>query len=561
MVRRLVIIIGLVCFLYPDCFSQINPDDNLLRETVKKYGQAIVSIPFPGKYEANDLSRKVSVSSVREKSVEIFLSPQTVEWFILQKFNYTVLEDLEPKGIVSAADVKQAMAWDTYPTYTQYDSIMKSFQTLYPSLCNLDTIGSSILGKRVLVLKISDNVKTDEDEPETFYSSTIHGRETGGFILMLHLADYLLKNYSTNARIKRLVDSLEIWINPLANPDGTYLSGNTITSPTRYNANGVDLNRDFPDPEYDQYPKQKETLDMVKFLRNRHFVLSVNFHSGEEVVNYPWDRWYRLHADNDWFYHISRKYADTTHLHSVAGYMTFMENGVTNGADWYVIYGGRQDFVTWELQGREVTIELDDTFITPVAQLLPLWEANYRSLIGYLENALYGIHGFVKDAITGDAVAAKIFITGHDIDSSHVYSDTLTGSFVRLLSPGTWDITFTSQGYISKVMHDVVVAEGKKTELFVGMVPIGTLPADGLKFVPNPSAETMNVIIPERQAGRVNIRIFNILGGKVSDYYEDTFKDIPVILDLRRFAGGTYIITVTNTLTRVTDTGRFVVVR
>ena len=75
-----------------------------------------------------------------------------------------------------------------------------------------------------------------------------------------------------------------------------------------------------------------------------------------------------------------------------------MDNGVTNGADWYVIYGGRQDFVTYELQGREVTIELDDEYVTPAAQLNSLWEYNCRSLLGYLENALYGIHGYVKDA-------------------------------------------------------------------------------------------------------------------------------------------------------------------
>ena len=56
----------------------------------------------------------------------------------------------------------------------------------------------------------------------------------------------------------------------------------------------------------------------------------------------------------------------------------------------------RQDFVTSELQGREVTIELDDQFITPAAQLTLLWQNNWHSLLGYLENALYGIHGHGK---------------------------------------------------------------------------------------------------------------------------------------------------------------------
>ena len=98
---------------------------------------------------------------------------------------------------------------------------------LYPTLCHLDTIGTSINGKLVLALKISDNADLNEDEPEVFYTSTMHGDETGGFILMLRLADYLLKNYNLDTRVKNLVDNLEIWINPLANPDGTYRTGNT----------------------------------------------------------------------------------------------------------------------------------------------------------------------------------------------------------------------------------------------------------------------------------------------------------------------------------------------
>ena len=77
----------------------------------------------------------------------------------------------------------------------------------------------------------------------------MHGDETAGFILMLRLADYLLKNYNSDTRVKTLSDNLEIWINPLANPDGTYRDGNFIISPVRNNANGYDLNRNFPDPD------------------------------------------------------------------------------------------------------------------------------------------------------------------------------------------------------------------------------------------------------------------------------------------------------------------------
>ena len=148
------------------------------------------------------------------------------------------------------------------------------------------------------------------------------------------------------------MDNLEIWINPLANPDGTYKTGNTISFPTRFNANGVDLNRNFPDPETPGTLLQKETIDMMKFMREHKFVISANFHAGAEVVNYPWDRWEsKYHADDSWFNAISRAYADTVHIYSGPVYMNDLDNGVTSGTDWYVVYGGRQDFVTWELAG------------------------------------------------------------------------------------------------------------------------------------------------------------------------------------------------------------------
>jgi hypothetical protein len=177
---------------------------------------------------------------------------------------------------------------------------------------------------------------------------------------------------------------------------------------------------------------------MMKFMRKHKFVISANFHAGAEVVNYPWDRWMRLHPDNTWFYNISRSYADTVHAHSVPGYLTMLNNGITNGYAWYDVIGGRQDFVTWELQGREVIIELDYTKFTPPGDLEDLWESNWRSLLGYLENALYGIHGLVKDSDTDEPVPARIFITGHDADSSHIYSDTVSGRFTRLLAPGSF---------------------------------------------------------------------------------------------------------------------------
>ncbi|MBE9512320.1 MAG: succinylglutamate desuccinylase/aspartoacylase family protein, partial [Bacteroidetes bacterium] len=179
--------------------------------------------------------------------------------------------------------------WQTYPTYEEYDSLMHAFAIEYPDICKIDTIGYSVEDRLLLGVKISDNVTERENEPEVFLTSTMHGDETGGYILMLRLIDYLLENYSSQTRVTSLVDSLQIWINPLANPDGTYAGGNhTISGATRRNANSLDLNRNFPDPQDgphpDGYEYQPETTSMMEFMTKHHFVISANFHSGAEVV-------------------------------------------------------------------------------------------------------------------------------------------------------------------------------------------------------------------------------------------------------------------------------------
>jgi hypothetical protein len=303
----------------------------------------------------------------------------------------------------------------------------------------------------------------------------------------------------------------------------------------------------------------------MKFLRKHKFAISANFHAGYEVVNYPWDRWFsKYHADDDWFDNISRAYADTVHVHSPVGYLTGEVNGVTRGAAWYVIYGGRQDFVTWELQGREVTIELDYTKETPAAQLENLWQYNYRSLLAYLENALYGIHGLVRNEQSLAPVAAKIFITGHDKDSSQVYSDSLNGRFTRFLFPGTWSLTISAKGYKDTTVSNVIVIAGQRTDLLVNLKPIATtidstdpnLP----ELYPNPVGEILRCRLPDRISGTINIKVYNQSGLEISDNNTEAMSGIPVDVVTSNMPSGAYIVIFRNITSGITYRSRFVVI-
>lgn len=509
-------------------------------QTIQKYGQAEVVISYPGFDVMSRLANDFSVSSCDGQKAVLCLSNITAPAFIKKNISYTIIKPDNTKSTVMASTVAEAMGWDSYPSYTQYDSIMHAIAELYPEKCRLDTIGLSINGRVIYAIKISDNPLTDEDEPKVFLGAAIHGDELCGFVLMMRLAELLASDDGSDELVTRITTNLEVWINPLSNPDGMYRSGDEIVNPVRANANGIDLNRNFPDPEVNN-TIQKENIAMVEFLKKHQFALSVEFHSGEEVVNYPWDRWTRLHADNDWFYDISRRYADTVHLHSSPDYMTYLDNGVTNGAAWYVINGGRQDYVTWNLEGREVTIELDDNKLTYAGQLDVLWNSNHRSFLRYISEALTGVRGMVTDSETGTPVEAEVFISGHDseADSSWVYSDKTTGGYLRLLSPGTYSIVFIADGYNTFIASDVMVTEGDITFLDVQL----TIPDSERSPVwPVPSTGDVNILLPERMTGLVKFSVISVSGLLVDTFTEYYFPYTPLSHSFSHLSSGVYFL-------------------
>ncbi|MBK6965721.1 MAG: hypothetical protein IPH20_17800 [Bacteroidales bacterium] len=366
--------------------------------------------------------------------------------------------------------------WNFYPTYDAYVALMTDFQAMYPTLCHIETITTLPSGRKILVAKISDNVTTDEAEPEFLYTSSMHGDETTGYVLMLQLIEYLLQNYGTNQEATDLVNNMEIYINPLANPDGTYYGGNnSVSGARRYNINGVDLNRNYPDPEDGDHPDgeawQPETVAFMNFAGQHDFVAAANFHGGVEVVNYPWDTWATRSADDDWWQFVSREYADTVHLHSPSTYMDYLNNGVTNGYDWYEVAGGRQDYMNYFHHCREVTLEISDVKLLPAAQLPAHWNYNFRSLILYMKQATYGFRGLITDQVTGNPVEAKVMLTGHDALNTEVYSTALHGDYYRPVKAGTYTLEVSAPCYITQTFTNLPIADYTAFSLNVQLVP------------------------------------------------------------------------------------------
>lgn len=472
--------------------------------------------------------KSVSIDRVENGKVYAYASRKELEKVLLQLMDPEVLPSPSLKYTPRmATDLKQVQSWDYYPTYGQYVAMMDSFAAAHPALCRKEVFGTSKNGRELIVLKISDNVQQKEAEPEFLYTSSMHGDELTGAILMLRLIDYLLSNYGTDSLVTSLVDETEIWINPLANPDGTYFIGNnTVAGAIRYNANFVDLNRNFPDPQDGQHPDgndwQPENIAWMDFMAQHQFVMSANFHGGAELMNYPWDTYAQLHPDDDWLQLVSREFADSAQFYGPAGYFNDENNGITNGNAWYEIDGGRQDYANFFHHCREICIEISADKKPDASDLPGFWDANYRSLLYYIQQVQYGIRGVVTDSLTGVPLKAFVEVMQHDADSSQIYTaDSINGNYHRLIKGGVYDLRFSAPGYIPKTIPDVAAADYDQTWLDVQLVKdmqnILYAGLDALFIFPNPANDRIFLrnISPES----VVIKIYDLKGKTVREEY------------------------------------------
>lgn len=459
-----------------------------VKETIadKLFGQkGEIYFALPGSAaDARELTKIISIDNVRGDTIYAYANRK--EFSRLQETGDRDFLLLQHPGTLinpqMSSDFRGVLEWDSYPTYSAYELMMQQFALDHPDICSLQTIGVLPSGRKLLAARISDNVGVDEDEPEFLYTSTMHGDETTGYILMLRLIDYLLTNYNVDPRVTEMVNNIDIWINPNANPDGTYAGGNnTVYGAQRYNANYVDLNRNYHDPEDGLHPDgevwQPETLAFMALAENRSFVMSANFHGGAEVVNYPWDTWPRFAADDNWWKYVSHEYADTCQEYSPSDYFTGFDDGITNGYAWYTTSGCRQDYMNYFQQCRESTIEISNTKLVPAYELDNHWNYNYRSLLNYLQQVTYGVHGIVTDSISGEPIEAQVSIFGFDMDSSMVFSSLPVGDYHRLLKAGSYNLTFSAEGYQPRTIYNVAVADKSTLRLDVKLWNGSAIPA------------------------------------------------------------------------------------
>ena len=449
-------------------------------------GEIYFSFEYKNKLQLNIISDIVSIDHKTNADLAYAYANQ-------KEFTKFLALEIEYKIIIKEPlkyEQESKSNWDFYPTYEEYVDMMTAFADSFPNISKLHHLGTLSSGREILIIQISNNVGIKENEPSFLYTSSMHGDELAGYILSLRLIDHILNGYGNTSQLTELVNNIDIWINPLANPDGAYYGGNQdVWSATRYNANWVDLNRNYPDPQDGPHPDgnayQNETTIFMGLADTVNFTISANMHGGVEVCNYPWDTWSTLAADDNWWEYVSHEYADSCQANSGNGYFNYLNDGITNGYDWYEANGGRQDYMNYFRYCREFTLELSDNKTPNPNDLPDLWDANYPSLLNYMEQTLYGLRGIVTDSITGNPLKVKVEILSHDIDSSHVYTNLPIGNYHRHLYQGNYNITFSKNGYYPKTINATVLNNNITIE-DVQLLPFSTTQVEEI----NPSKNT-----------------------------------------------------------------------
>ncbi|MCV0403479.1 MAG: cell wall-binding repeat-containing protein [Chloroflexi bacterium] len=287
-----------------------------------------------------------------------------------------------------------------YHTYEELTSAIRDIEAAHPGLVKVSSIGKSHEGRDLWVAKVSDNVATDEDEPEVLIDGGHHGREHLSVEMALAVLKHLTSTYASSESTRRRVNGTETWILFNLNPDGTTFDGGGSTyRDWRKNrqpnggtsAIGTDLNRNYgwkwgccggssgsPPSENYRGPRpwsSPEVAALKRFVDGRviggrqQIRIHLSFHSFGRVVVWPWAHTGAGVPDAD---DRAALAAIGNEMARLAGYRGMQSHALypTDGdqIDW--MYGGHRIFsYTVELADRRYPP--DEMIATETARAMP----------------------------------------------------------------------------------------------------------------------------------------------------------------------------------------------
>lgn len=206
--------------------------------------------------------------------------------------------------------------YGAYHTFAESVAWMDALRASYPQVISARwSLGTGHLGNPIWCVRISDNPDVDESgEAEILFDGAHHAREIMAAEMPMMLAEYLCQQYAAgDPEIVGLVDTREIYIAPIVNPDGflyneqTDPNGGGMWRKNRRNnggSYGVDINRNYPYqwgcdwgssgvPSDDTYRgpsagSEPEVQALMSFINAHDFTIRQSFHTYGNLTLFPW---------------------------------------------------------------------------------------------------------------------------------------------------------------------------------------------------------------------------------------------------------------------------------
>ena len=281
---------------------------------------------------------------------------------------------------------------DWFAEYRDYRAIserLHELAALAPERASIEPLGSSLDGRTIWALRIGAGKKM-------LINGTQHAREWISSMVTTCVADRLLREYDHDPAIRAFVDSTELWVVPVVNPDGYQYSWSTdrYWRKNRRERHGVDLNRNFSvawggagssrskgsEVYRGEYAfSEPETAALRDLAKREQFALHVDFHAYGQLILYPWNYTGTRAKDRDRFAAFGDRMASAMFAQHETSYR------LMQGVELYPAAGTMTDFMYGEGNALSFTIELRPKsrggFVIPPDQIRPTCDEGLAAVL------------------------------------------------------------------------------------------------------------------------------------------------------------------------------------
>jgi carboxypeptidase T len=206
-----------------------------------------------------------------------------------------------------------------YHSYKEMTSLLLNLAANHSDIMTVTSIGKTHEGRDLWLVKLSDNVSQQEDEPEVLFTGAHHGNERPGYEILIYFIQYMVDYYQNTTAVQDAIDSTQIYVIPMMNPDGVEAGTRKNLEPNHgwfglqktVTSIGVDLNRNYAgawfllflrpwfylstsyrdtsDVYRGPYPfSENETQAVQQFVETHNITISIDYHTYGELILYPW---------------------------------------------------------------------------------------------------------------------------------------------------------------------------------------------------------------------------------------------------------------------------------